>query len=221
MNVRAGLFSCFFLLLLALTASAEAMSVDDPCPKTSTSIEWSDVCFKTTKAGRQVQQQYRKNLVFDRKGFAAVVITAPAQLVAVNRRGKVVRTSRNNLSGFSFEPSDHPIARFGYVVASSGDRADFKCGFFQRGKNFKVMVPPVYDQCDEFVDGKALVCIGCTSHCESGDCHETDFIHGEGLVITSKNEVLRRFPLPLLPRCARGAAEQTGQATCRPLHDVN
>jgi len=213
--VRTFLQSCFLVALMAFSTLATATPVGDPCPKTSTSLEWSAGCFEATQAGRRVMQQYMKKLVFDRKGFAAVIITSPAELVAVNRRGHVVAPSTDNLSGFIFEPSDEVIAQFGYVVPTVKKEGKFKCGFYRNGPEFKVMVPPVYDQCDDFFDGKALVCIGCKNYCPGGDCHRTDFIGGEGLIITAANMVLGRFPLPVLPRCPHGTAKQTKELTCR------
>jgi hypothetical protein len=209
------------ILMLSSGALAKATPPEDPCPAMSKSREWSGTCFDTTKAGRRIKEQYRKKLVFDRKGFAAIVITTPPELVAVNRSGMVVKLDEAHLSGsdFSFEAgdADGDVVRFGYRV-TSGDRANrFKCGYYRTGR-FQVLVAPVYDECDVFGEGSALVCIGCTNHCEGGDCHQTDFIGGEGLVINEENEVLRRFPLPTLPLCSASKKSQkkSGDQNCRP-----
>lgn len=208
-----------FIVLVFFGSVAQASAVEDPCPKTSKSREWAATCFEHTDSGRQIKNQFRKNLVLDRKGFAAIVITTPPELVSVNRQGKVVELKMAHLRGanFDFEPGDEEgdIVRFGYERDRLDKTPAFKCGYYRTGK-FAVLVPPVYDVCDAFSEGSALVCFDCTSHCDSGDCHESDITGGEGLVINEKNEILKKIQLPSLPLCAHGSPKQTGAAKCRP-----
>jgi hypothetical protein len=196
----------FLIIALMLFGQlAKATPPEDPCPVTNKSRTWSAACFDTTKTGRQIKQRYRKKVVFDHQGFAAIIVVSPPELLAVDRRGLVVVLKKAHLANFDFEPSDNDIARFGYFAKNGSKEKEFKCGFYRRG-HFESVVAPVYDHCDSFDKGTALVCLGCTDHCESGDCHETDFVDGEGLVINESNDVLRRFPLPSVPLCGAGIA---------------
>ena len=160
-----------------------------------------------------------QSVQFDRNGYAAIVITAPPELVAVNRQGKVVRVNRARLPGFRFEPRDQSstIARFGYVVPNAKIKHQFKCGYYQAGP-FRIVAPPRYDYCDAFNEGKALVCFGCINHCENGDCHEPDLINGEALVINDRNEVIRTIQLPSLPLCSDDDPPKMNPAQCRARH---
>lgn len=210
-----------YLLFIVLTffgAVAQASAVEDLCPKTSKSREWAATCFEHTDSGRKIKKQFRKNLVLNRTGHAAIVITTPPELVSVNRQGKVVELKMAHLRGadFDFEPGDEKgdIVRFGYLRDRVNKSRAFKCGFYRTGK-FAVLVPPVYDVCDALSEGSALVCFNCTSHCDSGDCHESDITGGEGLVINEKNEILKKIQLPSLPLCGHGSPKKTGAAECR------
>lgn len=211
------------ILLLAPGASARDEKNPTTCPATSQSREWSATCFNITESGRRIKQQYRNKVVYDRKGYAAIVIAAPPELIVVNRRGIVVDLEIAHLRtpAFDFEAGDAPgdIARFGRFVGHRGHAKKFKCGYYRTG-HFQVLVPPVYDQCDGFNDGTGLVCIGCISHCESGDCHESDFVGGEGLLINEKNEILKRFLLPTKPLCSAKESKNGSNKNCRPRpHD--
>jgi len=197
-------------------ACAQASQIADPCPDTRTSREWLATCFTPTATGRQVNKPLLKRIKFNRKGYAAIVITAPPELVSVNRRGQVVVLKEEHLDGFSFEPGDGEgeIARFGYLSKSVDGKILSKCGFYRTGQ-FKVIIPPVYDECESFNKGSALVCVGCTSHCPSGDCHESDITGDEGLVINEKNEIIKRIQLPSLPLCSHGIRKDAHDAKCR------
>lgn len=189
-----------FALTMFLAVFARAMASDAPCPPTKERREWSAACFEEAHGIRKIKQQHLQSVEFDNKGYAAIVITVPPELVAVNRQGKVVRVNEARLSGFSFEPGDgySGIARFGYVVPDAKIRHQFKCGYYQL-RPFRILAPPRYDYCDGFNEGTALVCFGCINHCEDGDCHVPHLINGEALVINEKNEVIRKIELPSLP----------------------
>jgi hypothetical protein len=214
MSVRCFVMYSMMYVASCLCSPALAAPVDDPCPKTSMSRVWSADCLATTPAGRQVKKQYLKQIILDRKGYAAIVVTPPAELLSVNRSGRVLPLERAHLGDFDFAPGDGEgdIVQFGYLAKKGGSTTVFKCGYYRTGKHFEVLVPPVYDHCDAFKEGRALVCLDCTNHCEGGDCHETDFIGGEGLVIDQRNQVLKRFALPLLPLCSNDSSD----GKCRP-----
>jgi hypothetical protein len=126
------------ILMLFSGALANATPPEDPCPAMSKSRQWSATCFDATKAGRRVKEQYRKNLVFERKGFAAIVIATPPELVAVNRRGMVVKLDKAHLSrsDFHFEAADAAgdIVRFSYYVISGDGAKEYKCGYHRAGR---------------------------------------------------------------------------------------
>ena len=214
MTLQALLMRALMIVVMAAGALANAKAAHDPCPLTSKNREWSATCFDETKVGRQIKTQFRKSVVLDKEGYAAIVIKSPAELVIVNRQSNVVRLTKAHLAAFTFEPSDNTVARFSYLGPNAEKTGESKCGYYRRGGRFKVLVPPVYDQCDQFDEGKAVVCIGCTNYCESGDCHETEFIGGEGIVINATNKVLKRFALPSLPRCGDDNPKATASGKC-------
>jgi hypothetical protein len=215
-----------FLMIAVLCggAAAQAAPQHDPCAVTSKSRLWSAACFDATAAGRHVKQENRKHIRFGRNSVATIVIAVPPELVAVNRHGKVVKLKKAHLADFSFEPAQGEvkrweIARFGYDVKNASGGRDFKCGYYRTGR-FDVVIPPVYDECDYFDKGKAMVCIGCSDHCPSGDCHKTDYVGGEALIINEQHAILKRFVLPTVPLCEYGRAAPTvspsGEPLCRP-----
>ncbi len=212
-----------FIALIFSGSVAQASPNMDPCPRTTESREWAAACFEHTDSGRQVKQAFRKKLAFNRKEYAVIVIPAPPAIVSVNRQGKVVKLRMAHLRAakFDFEPGDGEgdIVRFGYLTKRARKAPAFKCGFYRSGK-FEVLVPPIYDVCDPFNNGSALVCIDCASHCDSGDCHESDITGDKGLVINQNNEVLRTIQLPSLPLCAHSSPKETASPLCRPRpHD--
>lgn len=214
--IRIGLIAVLWACLACATTFAQATPAQELCPYASTTREWDTSCFDLTNAQRKVKKQHRNKLAFNRQGFATIIISSPPELVAINRRGFLVELREAHLSKFSFEPGEKgEVARFAYATNYARKATQFRCGFYRVG-HFQVLVPPVYDQCDSFSRGTALVCLGCTSHCPSGDCHETDFVGGEGLVINEKNEILRRFALPTMPLCEDSKDKGNGEKPCRP-----
>ena len=222
MIARRLLTQLLMIFLVAPCVFAKDTPQPQPCPATNQSQQWSATCFETTKAGRKIKNQYRNKVVFDRKGYAALIIASPPELVVVNRRGVAVKPTMAHLRSpdFDFEAGDAAgdIARFGRLVGFQGKAKKFKCGYYRTGR-FQVLVPPLYDHCDSFNDGTALVCIGCTNPCETGDCHETDFVGGDGLIVNEKNEVLKRFALPTTPLCSRDKSKAGSDKNCRARPD--
>lgn len=216
MKSRDVLLVILFACIAFASTFAQAMPAQDLCPYASKTREWDASCFELTKTERTVKKQHRNKLVFDRKGFATLIITSPPELIAINRRGLVVELKEAHLSKFEFEPGDEGhLARFAYPTGQVHKAKKFRCGYYRVGQ-FQVLVPPVYDQCDSFNKGTALVCLGCRSHCDSGDCHVPDFVGGEGLVINENNEILRRFALPSIPLCSGDKDKASEEKPCRP-----
>lgn len=220
MSDCAGHLALMLALFLLFGAPARAAAAGEPCPVTSISREWSATCFDTGPGGRKVKTQFLSRVRFGRQSHAALIILSPSELVFVNRRGTLVRLQRKYLDqlDFDFEPAEGAIGRFGYLVGKGTPALRFKCGFYRRS-NYEVLVAPIYDECDSFNDGTALVCLGCKDYCDSGDCHDSNFAGGEGLVINEKHEILERFPLPSLPLCrsdAEASAVEGDSPKCRP-----
>lgn len=118
MNARSLIRYLIIFGAVFFGAVAHAKSEDEPCPLTSKNLEWSAACFETTLAGRQVKAPYLKNIIRNRKGHAAIVITEPPELVSLDRRGKIVPLKKDYLGDFDFEPRDAEgdIVRFGYLT---------------------------------------------------------------------------------------------------------
>lgn len=200
MTLGRRVWKCFAAMLLGAGCYASSAQADEQCAKTTVNRQWSASCFEHVDSGRRVKKEFRKNIVVDRSGVAVVVIDAPAEIVAVSKRGRVVPLWEAHLSGFGFEPSDGEVARVSYLWKTQTGEQASKCGYFE-GRHTNILVPPIYDGCESFRDGSAQVCLACTLHCPSGDCHELEFIGGEGMLINKNNEVLKRFALPTLPKC--------------------
>ena len=211
---RSRLVCLLAFLLFAPFAWAGVEGVEDGCPRTSSDRQWASACFEQTKSGRKIKSSYLHQVVFERRAFAVIVIESPAELVVLNRRGTVIKTRQSHLREFQFEPGDGDISRFGYVQESAETGRRFRCGYYQRERS-NIVIAPIYDACAPFHGDTAAVCLGCSDYCPGDDCHENQFLGGEGLQINRKNEILRRFPLPLLPRC-RGPAQGPSERECRP-----
>jgi hypothetical protein len=211
MTVFRVLLAALIVVVMSTAGTANAAASGDPCPLTSKSRQWSSACFDTAMTGRQIKHPYRRKIVFDRSGFAVIVIASPLEMVVVNRRATIVPLKRAHLTNFDFEPGDNgEIVRFDYKWKYAKKTGQFKCGYYRAG-HFQILVPPVYDECDAFAKGSARVCIGCADHCPGGDCHENNWAGGEGLVINEQNEVLRKFALPLIPLCSADKAKPGGE----------
>ncbi|QYF92254.1 hypothetical protein KY495_16005 [Massilia sp. PAMC28688] len=199
----------FVMLLQVATASGA-----HKCPLTNVNRVWSGKCFDTTRAVRTVKKEFRKNLVIGRERSTSVVISNPPELVTILRNGTVLRHRYGQVLEFDFEPTDGETGRFGYLAKDANNETISKCGYYERAP-FRVLVPPIYDQCKSFKDGHALVCIGCTSQCDSGDCHDSDFVGGQGYIINDKNEVLEEVELPALPLCSSKGSPIRAGINCR------
>lgn len=184
------------------------------CPRTSVDRVWASECFEKSDGILKVKKPFRKNVVQGAGKFTAVVLADSLQLVTIARDGSVRPVTNDVAPGFDFEPGDGEIARFGYFARPGRGESVLKCGYY-KGPDLQVIIPPVYDQCGPLKNGTALVCLGCTSHCESGDCHDTDFVGGRGFIINEKNQIIERIELPTLPLCTKKIKDIKVGVNCR------
>lgn len=175
--MRAFLLAC----LLALIASPALAA--DPCPQGG---DWSASCLQTAGKVRQVKRQYLDRLELNKSGMALIVIEAPRELVAVNRRGVVVVPGIAHTGDFDFPDAEQGVGRF---------TAQGKCGYFRAG-SFRIVVPPVYDACLAFRNGEAQACQDCVRRCTVPECQDSRLVGGKGFVFNAKGALLRKFTPP-------------------------
>ncbi|MDR7049104.1 hypothetical protein J2X54_001552 [Duganella sp. 3397] len=200
MRLATILATCFAMSLCSL-ASAGTRSAD-LCPATQTGEEWSSECFVMNGSDRAVKPQYLKQINANRHGMAVITITAPREMVAVNRAGAVVIPGIRHTGDFDYPNAEHGIGRF--LVDSVNDKGQpvSKCGYFKAGQ-FSVVVPARYDQCRAVANDKIDVCSECVSYCTDAECHNTIFVGGKGLVMTTAGKVLRSYAPPALDKVCR------------------
>ncbi|WP_374584682.1 hypothetical protein [Pseudoduganella sp.] len=175
--MRAFLLACL-LAIVVVPAMAQ-----DPCPKDG---DWSATCLETVGKVRQVKRQYLHRLALDKSGFAVIVIEAPREVVAVNRRGVVVVPGIAHTGDFDYPYAEQGVGRF-----SVGG----KCGYFRAG-SFRIVVPPLYDACLAVRDGEAQACQECVRRCTTPECQDSVLVGGKGFVFNTKGTLLRRFVPP-------------------------
>lgn len=203
-------FIAVLLLLFQVAAPAGASG----CPPTNVSRLWSAECFDTKNGVRTVKKEYRKNVLLQGRRSTSVVVTEPLELVSIGSTGSVRPSKYGDDSEFHFEPTDGQTGRFGYLTKNSDGKMISKCGYYRRDQ-FRVLVPPIYDQCDSFNDDRALVCVDCFSHCPSGDCHVSNFVGGKGYIINARNEIIESVDMPDLPFCSGKSRNISTEANCR------
>lgn len=172
--MRAFLLAC----LLALLAGAAPAA--DPCPQGG---DWAASCLQTSGKVRQVKRQYLDRLELNKSGMAVIVIDAPRELLAVNRRGIVVVPGIAHTGDFDYPDAEQGVGRF---------TAQGKCGYFRAG-SFRVLVPPVYDACLAFREGEAHACQECTRRCTVPECQDSVLVGGRGFVFNAQGALLRKF----------------------------
>lgn len=77
-------------LLLPLCATTNLFAADNNCPEES--IFWNDTCFTSKHGQTFVKPAFLKNLDHNQHGFAVVWKDQNDLFVAVNKKGRVVRT---------------------------------------------------------------------------------------------------------------------------------
>lgn len=190
--------------LLFTTASSAAHL----CPTTGPGVEWAATCFEANPQGRHVKQRYIKRLRPNRGGYTTVMISEPRELVAVDRRGKVVVPGIIHTGDYDFPTTDGSLARFTTGNNVHGAEAPSGCGYFDT-RSFRIVVPAEYDHCKAYTDGEAIACKKCESFCVEPECRDRVLVGGEGVVLGSDGKVRKRFALPhTKPAC-----------TLQPSHD--
>lgn len=186
-------FFCVGFLLAFATPSAYA-TVNPTCSPPL----WDEACFKTSASSRQLKPRYLTRVRFQKNGFAALSVALENgghDILAINRKGTVV------LSGIydgdpDFREAEGGLAPF---YLREGKSNSSQCGYFQVS-NFKIVIPPVYDICGHFYKRQAYVCVNCNLDC--GDCHNYEYYGDRAFIINRKNEILKEFSLPKIPRCS-------------------
>jgi hypothetical protein len=166
-------------LLLCCAAHAAAA---DSCPRTDLNAEWSERCFQTTGATRQVKSRFVDRL---RAAPTTILIAETLELAAVDGRGRVIVPNIAHTGDFDM-PNPDGIERF-----SSAER---RCGYFVR-KTFDIIVPAQFAHCEAFAHGRAQACIDCVARCIDADCHGTTMVGGHGVELDVKGRIRRRFDI--------------------------
>jgi hypothetical protein len=164
-------------------------------------MDWSADCFETRKNVRQVKAGFIKNLRVNQHGMTTILIAAPRELVAVDRKGKLVIPGIRHTGDFDYPHAHHGIGRF--YSSSAPDKKQVHCGYFE-AERFRVIVPASYDHCEPFKNGRALACTDCESYCSEPDCQDSVLVGGQGSMIGSDGNTQKIFTLPTLETvCAR------------------
>jgi hypothetical protein len=167
------------LFLLLWTAFSGAASL---CPSTNSKDEWSAQCFERKEDGRHVKASYRKNIHVDKRGVALIMITEPRELVAVDRRGRVVVPGIVYWGDFDLPNEHNGMNRFSEMVNDASGAAKERCGYFST-RRFRIVVPAQFDACQAFHDGKADACKDCTRYCTEPECQNSILIGGQGYAV--------------------------------------
>ena len=202
MNLAALLAVCAVLGFCACAPAAN-LAVD-PCPSTKTGGEWSAQCFTGKGGGRKVKLRYLKRIDANRHGMAVVIIAAPREMVAVDRRGAVVLPNIRHTGDFDYPTAEHGVGRFAVNVAGEDEPPVFKCGYF-KAEQFSIVAPAQYDQCGPVRQGEGQACTDCVRYCTDPDCHDSVFVGGKGVVLAPDGAILRTYTPPGLDQvCGTG-----------------
>lgn len=187
--------TCLLLLLFVL-APVPAFALNPACPARDGGEGWSAGCFTVEDNARVLKPEYLRKLKFGKSGKAVLLIEDPREVVAVDRRGRVVVPGIYHAGDFDYPSAPRGVARF----ESNG-----KCGFFQ-SRTFKVLVPAEYDHCHSFHDGEtAFACKDCENYCTEIECQNARMVGGQGFAFDAKGRLLRRFAvLGLDQACPHG-----------------
>ena len=180
------LIAAFLMACMANGAAAEL------CPRTDMSIEWSDQCFQKHGPVRKVKAQFVNKL---QSGSAAtkLLVVETRELLAVDAHGRVILSNIAYTGDFDL-PNPDGVGRFA-PVPSLEEETKRQCGYF-REKNFTIIVPPQFDHCEAFVDGRAHACIDCVAYCDDEECHRKTLVGGRGVELDTEGKIRRRFKLP-------------------------
>lgn len=151
-------------------------------------------CSAATTPLRHVTPEQLRDASFDKSGHAVVLIEAPRELVAVDRRGVVVVPGIYHTGDFDYPTPRGHLGRF---------RDGGKCGYFDV-RNFQIRVPATYDQCLSFGEDSAQACNDCQSYCIDSECHGRMLVGGRGVEIDRRARIVRQFNHPSLAQACGG-----------------
>jgi len=190
--------ACLLLLFLVL-APLCAFAAAPGCPATDGGDGWDENCFTVKDGVRALKPQHLRKLKFKKSGKAVIVMDNPRQVVAVDRRGRVVVPGIYHAGDFDYPTAPRGVARF----ESNG-----KCGFFQ-SRTFKILVPAEYDHCHSFHDGEtATACKDCENFCTEVECQDSVMVGGRGFDFDAKGQLQRSYDVGGLDRACPHGVEQ-------------
>ncbi|MGW8393519.1 hypothetical protein [Pseudoduganella sp. HUAS MS19] len=198
----------YLLLFLLVLIPFSARAAGQGCPARD---GWSASCFTERAGVRQLKPQYLRKLSFKKSGKAVIVIDGwPNEVVALDRRGRVVVPGIYHTSDYDYPYAPRGVARF---ADQSG-----KCGYFQ-SNTFEILVPAVYDHCIAYHDGdEANACIDCEMYCTHPDCYSLLLVGGTGFDLDAEGRVTQQYPLPDLDKaCTHGIKKLVREGRSRHL----
>ncbi len=203
-----GIFLAFVFAVAGNSANASMKR------ETCTQAKWTESCFDQNVRGRRIKPQYLHWAKFQRNGFAVLHLET-GETLAINRQGQVV-VSGIVSGNYDYRDAEGGIAMFSVKSRNAtSEFNEFHCGYFQVS-DFKIVIPAEYNRCGEFHHRQAYVCKNCRPDCI--DCNKIEYYGGEGFVINTKNEILKRITLPELPLCStvEGVGGYPADQQCRP-----
>lgn len=184
-----------FIFAVVLTVYTSLASSAERCPPTNLNLDWSAECFETKGGTRKVKQDFIKNLKLNQYGMTTVLIAVPRELVAVNRKGKVVVPGIRHTGDFDYPNAHAGIGRFYSNGGTGASRT--QCGYFT-SERFGIIVPARFDHCEPFKVSQALACTNCVSYCTESDCQDSVLVGGQGTIIEKDGVTQKTFSLPSL-----------------------
>ena len=185
-----------FFIALLLTLYAPFTFSSEVCPPTNLNVDWSAECFEKKGDFRQVRRDFIKNLRVNQFGMTTILIAEPRELVAVDRRGKVVIPGIRHTGDFDYPNAHLGVGRF-YSSSKNRDEKRTQCGYFKAGR-FQMLVPARFDHCEAFKDNSALACTNCASYCTEPDCQNSVLVGGQGTIVGRDGRIRKTFALPTL-----------------------
>ncbi|SDE35927.1 hypothetical protein SAMN05428966_10888 [Massilia sp. PDC64] len=162
------------------------------CPRTDSNIEWSEQCFQQRGTLRQVKPEF-VNRLRSGGGATKLLIVETRELLAVDPHGREILSNIAYTGDFDL-PNPDGVGRFSQA-APGKDEGKRQCGYF-REKNFTILVPPRFDYCEPFMDGRAQACVDCVAYCDDEACHRTTLVGGRGVELDTEGKIRRQFKLP-------------------------
>lgn len=168
----------------------EALISDELCPYTDIDSHWSSQCFNVKGKNREVKRKYRKNIITGSQGVVTVLISDQLELVAINRSGRVMIPSINFSGDFDYPDSKTELYRFSTRGIKDENRKS-KCGYFD--KYFNIKIKAIYDHCQPFRDGYALVCNNCEKYCTETECQNSILVGGMSYTFDKNGKPVESF----------------------------